>query len=166
MTLAVLASPVVPVAPAGVPVPPRRALVLDEDPVVAAAVQTVLPGLGWSVEALGGDLGAALDAVSGPADRYAVVVLDRHLRGGLAEDLARMLPLLQPGAHVVMLSDGPPAARPAGVSCLLPRSLGLGLLLDHLAQLDRCAQLDSRGAQLDPRGQLDPQAQRDDRPAR
>ena len=111
---------------------PGRALVLDEDPVVRVALQNVLAVLGWDVLALGDEVAAALDAVAGE-DRYGLIVVDRGLGDGLADDLARMLPLLQPTAHVVMLGGAVPCPVPEGVSVLLPRGQGLGPLLDHLA---------------------------------
>lgn len=112
--------------------PGARALVLDEDPVVRVALQSLLALLGWDVRALGDGVATALDAVAG-ADRYDLVVLDRGLGDGLADDLARMLPLLQPAAHVVMLCGGAPCPAPEGVDVLLPRGQGLGPLLDHLS---------------------------------
>ncbi len=111
----------------------RRALVLDEDPVMRVAVQNVLALLGWQVEALGEEVGAALVAVAGGDTTYDLVVLDRALGGGLADDLARMLPLLHPDAHVVMLTSAALCPVPEGVDRLLPRAGGLGPLLDHLA---------------------------------
>ena len=110
-----------------------RALVLDEDPVMRVAVQNVLALLGWQVEALGEEVAAALDAVTGGGPPYDLVVLDRALGDGLADDLARMLPLLQPAAHVVMLTSAALYPVPEGVDRLLPRAAGLGPLLDHLA---------------------------------
>lgn len=109
-----------------------RALVLDDDPVMRVALQNVLSMLGWQVEALGEEVAAALDAVAGGAS-YDLVVLDRALGDGLADDLARMLPLLQPAAHVVMLTSAALCRVPDGVDRLLPRAEGLGPLLDHLA---------------------------------
>lgn len=112
--------------------PGGRALVLDEDPVVRIALQSLLAPLGWDVRAPSDGVASALDAVAG-ADRYDLVVLDRGLGDGLADDLARMLPLLQPAAHVVMLCGGAPCPPPEGVDVLLPRGQGLGPLLDHLS---------------------------------
>ncbi len=113
--------------------PVGRALVLDEDPVVRVALHSVLSVLGWQVEALGDEVAAALDAVAGGGTTYDLVVLDQALGDGLADDLARMLPLLQPAAHVVMLTSGRLSRVPEGVDRLLPRAQGLGPLLDHLA---------------------------------
>ena len=110
-----------------------RALVLDEDPVMRVAVEHVLSLLGWQVESLGEEVAAALDAVAGGGVPYDLVVLDRALGDGLADDLARMLPLLQPAAHVVMLTSGALCRVPEGVDRLLPRAAGLAPLLDHLA---------------------------------
>lgn len=110
-----------------------RALVLDEDPVLRLALHSVLSALGWQVEALGEEVAAALDAVAGGDASYDLVVLDQALGDGLAEDLARMLPLLQPAAHVVMLTSGRTSRLPEGVDWVLPRAQGLGPLLDHLA---------------------------------
>ena len=121
--------------PADLPACPwaGRALVLDEDPVMRVALQHVLSLLGWQVEVLGEELAAALDAVAGGDAAYGLVVLDRALGDGLADDLARMLPLLQPTAHVVMLTSAVLCPVPEGVDRLLPRAGGLGPLLDHLA---------------------------------
>ena len=113
--------------------PSGRALVLDEDPVVRVALQNLLAVLGWEVEALGEEVAAALDAVADSGASYDLVVLDRGLGDGLADDLARMLPLLQPHAHVVMLTGGALGVVPEGVARLLPRGGGLAPLLDHLA---------------------------------
>ena len=113
--------------------PPRRALVLDEDPVVRVAVTNVLAVMGWSVQAVGQEMSSALDAVADRGEPYDLVVLDQALGDGLADDLARLLPVLQPRAHVVMLTDGALQPVPEGVACLLPRGRGLGPLLDHLA---------------------------------
>ena len=113
--------------------PPRHALVLDEDPVVRVAVTNVLAMMGWSVQALGQEVSSALDAVADRDATYDLVVLDRALGDGLADDLARLLPVLQPRAHVVMLTDTALQPVPEGVARLLPRSGGLGPLLDHLA---------------------------------
>ena len=121
-----------PAAPAACP-SPGRALVLDEDPVMRVAVENVLSLLGWQVESLGEETAAALDAVAGGGAAYDLVVLDRALGDGLADDLARMLPLLQPTAHVVMLTSAGLCPVPHGVDRLLPRAAGLAPLLDHLA---------------------------------
>ncbi len=117
--------------------PTGRAPVLDEDPVMRVALQTVLSLLGWQVEALGEEVTAALDAVAGESVSYDLVVLDRALGDGLADDLARMLPLLQPAAHVVMLTSAALCPVPDGADRLLPRAEALEALLDHLR--DRAA---------------------------
>ncbi len=82
---------------------PRRALVVDDEPLIRWSVSETLTELGCEVEQAA-DAGAAMKAVSGSTRQFDVVVLDLRLPDMKDLSLLESLRAMLPGAALVVMS--------------------------------------------------------------
>ena len=108
-----------------------RILLLDDDLVIQVAVQNLIAALGWHVDVTV-DVHQALLAVLDAPERYDAAVLDLELPDGRGDEVAPVLALLHPAAHVVLHTGRLLPGPPPGVHVYLAKDRGLLALLEHL----------------------------------
>ena len=115
-----------------------RVLVVDDDPVVRIALENLLAALDWDVTSVP-DVAQALIALLPDGAGYDAAVLDHDLPDGNGGEVATVLALLHPRAHVVMHTSRDLTLLPWGVTAFVPKRCGPLAVLDHLQVHRRAA---------------------------
>ncbi len=108
-----------------------RVLLVDDDPVVRIALENLMAALDWDVTSVR-DVAQALLALLPEQGEYDAAVLDHDLPDGTGGQVASVMALLHPRAHVVMHTSRDLPLLPWGVATLVPKRRGPLAVLDHL----------------------------------
>ena len=109
-----------------------RVLIVDDDPVVRVALENLMAALDWDVTSVPDVTSALLALLPDEQGGYDAAVLDHDLPDGSGTEVAQVLALMHPGAHVVMHTSRDLLCLPGGVATLVPKRRGPLAVLDHL----------------------------------
>ena len=121
------------------PEPPRRAHVIDDDPLVRRVLERVLTGAGWVVTESESGYDAVAEVVAAAPD---VVLLDVTMPGPDGWTVLERLRSATDGLRIVMLTgrsahDDVVRSRRAGADDFLPKPVEPAVLLTRLDELLR-----------------------------
>src|SRR5260221_4947323 len=112
--------------------PPRRILVVDDEPFVCESVRLMLSYAGYAVETAGG--GREALAKYDP-DRCDLVLTDYSMEGMKGDQLAAALKQIAPAKPIILLTAFPPETQPAGIDLVLTKPFYFETLREALATM-------------------------------
>jgi len=112
--------------------PPRRILVVDDEPFVCESVRLMLSYAGYAVETASG--GREALAKYDPA-RFDLVVTDFAMEGMKGDQLAAAIKQLAPTKPIILLTAFPPETQPPAIDLVLTKPFYFETLREALATM-------------------------------